>query len=87
MVGGVEYTFFQVAVCDAVNGVLGEIHFDNCGTNPASTRPFEHDTFLGSRLGLNDKDDTLLLFGAVIYAHDSTLPLFGETQRRIGDSW
>ena len=87
MVGGVEYTFFQILVCDAVNGVLGEIHFDNRCTNPASTRHFEHDTFLGSRLALNDKDDTLSLFGAVIYAHDSTLSLFIEMQRRIGDSW
>ena len=73
MVGGVEYTFYQVA--------------DGRDENRAPPTPLEHDLFLGARLALNDVDDTQALAGAVIDAEDGTLSFFLEAERRIGDSW
>ena len=87
MVGGFEYTFFQVADSDADIGVLAEIHLDGRDANRAPPTPFEHDIFLGSRLELNDVDDTQALVGAVIDADDGTLSFFIDAERRIGDSW
>ena len=68
MVGGVEYTFYQVADSDADVGVLAEINLDGRDENRAPPTPLEHDLFLGARLALNDVDDTQALAGAVIDA-------------------
>ncbi len=87
MVGGVEYTFYQVADSDADVGVLAEINLDGRDENRAPPTPLEHDLFLGARLALNDVDDTQALAGAVIDAEDGTLSFFLEAERRIGDSW
>lgn len=87
MVGGFEYTFFQVADSDADFGVLAELHLDGRDKNRAPPTSFEHDVFVGGRLALNDVDDTQALAGAVIDAEDGTLSFFLEAERRIGDSW
>ncbi len=87
MVGGFEYTFFQVAESDADLGVLAEVHLDGRDENRAPPTPFDRDLFLGTRLALNDVDDTQMLAGAVIDAEDGTLSFFLEAERRLGDSW
>ena len=81
MVGGFEYTFFQVAESDADLGVLAEVHLDGRDENHAPPTPFDRDLFLGTRLALNDVDDTQMLAGAVIDAEDGTLSFFLEAER------
>ena len=87
MVGGFEYTFFQTADSDADVGVLAEIHLDGRDEARAPQTVFEHDLFLGTRLALNDVDDTQALAGVVIDTEDASLSFFVEAERRIGDNW
>lgn len=87
MVGGFEYTFYQVADSAADIGLLAEAHLDGRDENKAPPTVFDHDLFLGSRLALNDVDDTQALIGTVIDAEDGSLSFFIEAERRIGNSW
>ncbi len=87
IVGGFEYTFFQVAESDADIGLLAEVHLDGRDEDRDPPTIFDNDLFIGSRLALNDVDDTQALIGAVIDAEDGSLSLFLEAERRIGDSW
>jgi hypothetical protein len=87
MVGGFEYTFYQVAESDADIGVLAELHLDGRDENKAPPTIFDHDLFIGSRLALNDVDDTQALIGAIIDSEDGTVSFLLEAERRIGDSW
>ncbi|NKB60349.1 MAG: hypothetical protein GKS00_28920 [Alphaproteobacteria bacterium] len=87
MVGGFEYTFFQVADSDADVGVLAEVHLDGRDENRAPPTIFDNDLFVGTRLALNDVDDTQALAGAVIDAEDGSLSFFLEAERRLGDTW
>lgn len=87
MVGGLEYTFFQIAGSDADLGLLAEYHRD--GRDPASTpaTPFNNDLFLGMRYALNDVDDTQALAGTIVDLEDGTMSFLIEAERRIGDNW
>jgi hypothetical protein len=87
MVGGFEYTHFQIFQTNADLGLLAEYHRD--GRDPASTPStgFDNDVFLGARYALNDVDDTQALAGTVIDLGDGTMSFFVEAERRIGDSW
>jgi len=87
MVGGFEYTVFQIAETDADLGFLMEYHRD--GRDPASTPStgFDNDLFLGARYALNDVDDTQALAGTIIDLEDGTMSFLVEAERRIGDSW
>lgn len=87
MVGGFEYTYFQIAGSPADLGLLLEYHRD--GRDPATTLAtgFNNDVFLGARFALNDVDDTQALAGTIIDAEDGTMSFFVEAERRIGDSW
>lgn len=87
MVGGFEYTFYQVADSAADIGVLAEAHLDGRDANQTPPTIFDHDLFLGSRLALNDVDDTQALIGTVIDVEDGSLSFFIEAERRLGDSW
>ena len=87
MVGGFEYTFFQVAESDADVGLLAELHWDGRDEANAPTTGFDNDLFLGARLALNDVDDSQALVGSVIDVEDGTVSAFVEAERRIGDTW
>ena len=87
MVGGFEYTFFQVAESDADVGLLAELHWDGRDTANAPTTGFDNDLFMGARLAFNDVDDSQALVGSVIDVEDGTVSLFVEAERRIGDTW
>ena len=87
IVGGFEYTFFQISESVSDLGFLIEYHHD--GRDPASTpsTAFDNDVFVGTRWALNDIDDTQALAGIVADMDDGTSSLFVEAERRIGDSW
>ncbi len=87
MVGGFEYTFFQVAESNADVGLLAELHWDGRDEANAPTTGFDNDLFMGARLALNDVDDSQALIGSVIDVEDGTVSLFVEAERRIGDTW
>ena len=48
---------------------------------------FDQDVFLGTRLTLNDVQDTSLLAGLVVDVEDGPGSFRVEAERRIGDSW
>jgi len=84
-VGGFEYTFYQVGQSAADVGVLLEYQYD--GRN--ELEPFttaDNDIFVGTRLALNDIQDTSLLAG-IAYDTVTGETFFNvEAERRIGDS-
>ena len=84
-VGGFEYTFYQVGRSAADVGVLLEYQYD--GRN--ELEPFttaDNDIFVGTRLALNDIQDTSLLAG-IAYDTVTGETFFNvEAERRIGNS-
>ncbi len=84
LVGGVEYTRYQVFGAAADLGFLGEYLYDGRdGTAPPTA--FDNHGFLGTRLALNDTQDTALLAGAVVDLEDGTMAARIETERRLTD--
>ena len=86
-VGGFEYTFFQVFESAADLGLLAEYLYDGRDKDKAPTTPFNNDFFVGTRLALNDVQDTTALLGAIVDVEDRSTALFVEAERRLGDSW
>lgn len=86
LVGGFEYTFYQIKETDADLGVLSEFLYDGRDDDKAPPTAFDNDLFLGARLTLNDIDDTAALVGTVIDLDNQTTSLRLEAERRIGDS-
>jgi len=86
-VGGFEYTFFQVFESDADLGVLAEYLYDGRDEAKAPPTVSDNDIFAGTRLALNDVQDTTALVGAVVDAEDQSTILFIEADRRIGENW
>ena len=95
-VAGFEYTWFQAFDSDADLGFLSEILYD--GRDEDQLVPgdrsgavqgsvLEKDLFFGSRLTLNDIQDTNVLGGMVIDIEDGPAALRLEAERRIGDTW
>ena len=82
MVGGFEYTIFQIADTDL--GLFMKYHRD--GRDPASTLStgFDYDLFLGARYALDDVDDTQALAGTLIDLEDGLMPFLIEAERGIG---
>ena len=87
IVGGFEYTFFQVVESNADVGLLAELHLDGRDEANAPTTSFNNDVFMGARLALNDVDDSQILAGGVIDVEDASVSLFVEAKQRIGDAW
>ncbi|MEM9402128.1 MAG: hypothetical protein AAGA44_06460 [Pseudomonadota bacterium] len=85
-VGGLEYTFYQVAESDADVGVLVEYQYDDRN----ALEPFtlaDNDVFVGGRLAMNDIQDTALLAG-LSYDTDTGETFYNvEGERRLGDDW
>jgi hypothetical protein len=85
-VAGFEYTFYQVGKSVADVGLLAEYLYDgrDAGAPPTA---FDDDLFVGSRLALNDTQDTQILAGAIVDREDRSTAAFLEAERRIGESY
>jgi len=83
-VGGLEYTFYGVRNSSADVGVLLEYLYDGRnGISPPTAA--DNDLFVGTRLALNDADDTSLLAGVAVDLDTQELYLNIEAERRFGD--
>jgi hypothetical protein len=84
-VGGFEYTFYGVKDSAADVGLLFEYLWDNRnGLSPPTAS--DNDVFVGTRLALNDPDDTSVLAGIAVDLDTQELFLNIEAERRIGDN-
>lgn len=85
-VGGFEYTFYQIYDDAWDFGVLAEYQYDNRDFQAPGTAADE-DIFIGTRLTLNDIQDTSLLAG-LSYDPDTKEAFYNlEAERRIGDNY
>ena len=85
-VGGFEYTFYQIGKSAADIGVLVEYLYDG-RDETAPVTAFDDDVFVGSRLALNDLQDTQVLAGAIVDVDDQSVAAFIEAERRIGSHY
>jgi hypothetical protein len=85
-VGGFEYTFYQVGSSAADVGLLVEYLYDG-RDRTAPVTAFDDDVFVGSRLALNDTQDTQILAGAVVDREDGSTAALVEAERRIGNDY
>ena len=84
-VGGFEYTFYGVKNSSADVGVLIEYLYDGRnGVSPPTAA--DNDLFVGTRLALNDADDTSVLAGVAVDLDTQELFLNIEAERRFGDN-
>ena len=81
-VGGVEYTRYQVFGSAADLGFLSEYLYDGRDVTAPPTA-FDNHGFVGTRLALNDTQDTALLVGAVVDLKDGTVAARVESERRL----
>jgi hypothetical protein len=88
LAGGFEYTFFGVFNTGVDVGLLAEYLYDNRDEETArATAPFENDVFIGTRVGLNDPQNTELLAGVIIDIDSDATVWFLEGSRRLGENW
>ncbi|MBX2809836.1 MAG: hypothetical protein KTR20_14520 [Cellvibrionaceae bacterium] len=82
---GVEYTFYGINNSAADMGLLLEYGWDERGRNASALA--QNDIYLGTRITLNDSNDTALLMGGSydVDYHSKTLLL--EASRRLSDYW
>ena len=84
-VGGFEYTFYGVSDSAADVGLLLEyLYDDRNGLSPSTAS--DNDLFIGTRLALNDADDTSVLAGVAVDLDTQELFLNIEAERRFGDN-
>jgi hypothetical protein len=86
LVAGIEHTLFQIYDSEADLGILAEYLFDD-RDNDAPVTFLDNDLFLGTRLSLNDIQDTSALLGVITDLENSSTTLRLEAERRIGDRW
>ncbi|MDJ0749015.1 MAG: hypothetical protein QNJ11_06000 [Woeseiaceae bacterium] len=85
-VGGVEYTFYQVRESAADIGVLVEYQYDGrSALEPVSVA--DNDVFVGTRLALNDVQDTSVLAGFSYDVDTGETFVNVEAERRFGEDW
>jgi len=85
-VGGLEYTFYQVRESAADIGLLVEYQYDGRNeSEPVSTA--DNDVFVGTRLAMNDVQDTSLLAGFSYDADTGETFVNVEAERRFGEDW
>lgn len=89
LVGGFEYTFYQIRKSAADLGLLIEYLRDDRNGNPALAPAtlFQNDLFVGVRLALNDIQDTSVLVGAIVDLDNQSTLFQIEAERRLGDDW
>lgn len=101
-VAGVEYTLFQVLDTDADLGLIAEGLYDGRDQSSAleaseladgfvSAGVFptvlDQDVFLGTRLAINDVQDTEFLGGFIVDVEDGPASFRIEAERRLGENW
>ncbi len=84
--GGVEYTLFQVAESDADLGLLLEYQYDDRNALEPPTVN-DNDVFVGTRVALNDVQDTSVLAGLSVDVDTGEVLVNIEAERRFGDAW
>lgn len=85
-VGGFEYTLYQVSDSSADVGLLLEYQYDGRDQRePATTA--DNDIFVGTRLALNDVQDTAVLAGVSYDVDTGETFVNVEAERRFGDDW
>jgi len=83
-VGGFEYTFYQVRQSAADIGLLLEYQYDGRNeVEPVTVN--DNDVFVGTRLALNDTQDTSLLAGVAHDVKTGETFLNIEAERRFGE--
>ncbi len=85
MVGGFEYTLYQILNSNYDLGLLAEYLYDDRGGLGSTVTPFDNDLFLAFRLALNDINDTALLAGVFVDLNDGSGSLRIEAERRLND--
>ena len=84
VVGGFEYSFYQVADSAADVGLLFELQYDDRdGGEPVTLA--DNDLFAGIRLALNDTQDTAVLAGVGYDLETSETYVNIEADRRFGE--
>ncbi|MDX1736627.1 MAG: hypothetical protein R3261_00205, partial [Alphaproteobacteria bacterium] len=83
---GFEYTFFGAIDDTGDIGVLMEYHRDNRNSLAPATL-FDDDIFIGSRITLNDEDDTSFLGGMIFDPSSKARLLSLEAETRLDDFW
>lgn len=85
-VGGFEYTMYQVSDSATDIGLLLEFQYDGRNENEPVTIA-DNDVFIGTRVALNDIQDTAVLAG-IAYDIDTRETFINiEAERRFGDDW
>ncbi|NER12210.1 hypothetical protein GWK08_02035 [Leptobacterium flavescens] len=82
--GGLEYTFSNIKNSGLDIGILGEYLYDE--RDELALNALQNDVFFGSRLALNDTQDTQLLMGGIFDLENSSRIYSLEASRRIGNS-
>ncbi len=85
VVAGFEVTFYGVRGSAADVGVLFEILYDGRSDESPPTT-FDNDLFFGTRLALNDLDDTSVLAGVAVDMETQEVFFNVEAERRFGDN-
>lgn len=86
VVGGFEYTLYQLVESAADLGLLVEYQYDDRGSLEPVTAA-DNDLFVGARLALNDTQDTSLLAGLTYDLDTGETIVNIEAERRIGDNY
>lgn len=85
-VGGFEYTLFDLSGTGLDVGIIGEYLYDDRDQTNLPSTIFENDVFIGTRITLNDVQDTEFLAGAIIDDQTGGVFASAEFQRRIGNT-
>ena len=83
---GAEYSFYNVKESGADISFLAEYHRDERDINAPLTF-LDDDIFIGSRIALNDVDDTTFLGGVMFDRNTKTRFYSMEAATRIGNRW
>jgi hypothetical protein len=95
VVAGLEYTFFQVAESDIDLGLIVEglydgrdkLNLDRPDNKQIFPTIFDRDVFIGTRLALNDVQDSSVLVGFVTDVVNGPATLRLEAERRLGEDF
>ncbi len=85
-VAGLEYTLYGIRDSSADVGLLVEYLYDGRGPSEPVT-VFDNDIFVGTRLALNDTQDTSILAGVVVDVDTQEWFFNLEAERRLGQDY
>ncbi len=85
LTGGFEHTLFGIMETNADLGLILEYAWDSRGDDALNA--FQNDLILGTRLALNDPEDTSVLVTGAIDTSDGGVALRLEAERRISERW